>query len=280
MSNEYIYLSRKYGSRLDWFQAGGGNISVKEDNKLFVKKSGTAVCDAIYVICDLNILNNVFHETEEHLERICQEMPSIEVWFHTFTKKYTVHIHPTQLCRSLCQPTQFMPKLSYRSLIVPYIKPGKELAQYIQPIYQKESVIYLLNHGVIFTSDTMEELDEVISTVLDNQVLSLPNGIVWKTEYDIQPQEIHPFTPDILIYLGYEIVTFEKINEYKDKYQKEPKLLSYKNQLYIYTTNKKQYYDILEMWIMYLELKKDATHTIDEPSELLNWDRERYRQMV
>jgi rhamnose utilization protein RhaD (predicted bifunctional aldolase and dehydrogenase) len=282
MSNDYIYLSHKYGSRLDWYQAGGGNISVKEDNRLFVKKSGTAVCDADFVLCDLDILNEVFNDSEEHLSEVTlsQGTPSIEVWFHTFTKKYTVHLHPTELCSLLCQPLTFVPNSPHSSLVIPYVKPGKRLAQMIKPLYQDEPIIYLLNHGVLFTSDSLEELDQIIGTILDDQTLFLPNGIVWKTQYNIQTQQIRPFTPDILIYLGHEIVAFEKIEEYKEKYQTEPKLLSYKDTLYVYTKTKKQYYDILEVWTMYLELQKYATHTIEDPSELLNWDREQYRQKV
>jgi hypothetical protein len=280
--NDYLYLSRRYGSHLDWFQAGGGNISVKEDRQLFVKKSGTTVCDAEYVICDLDVLNKVFDEKEEHLDKIStqQGMPSIEVWFHTFTKKYTIHIHPTKLCCALCQPETFTPTTIYPNLVIPYIKPGKELAQTIKSIYQNESVIYLLNHGIIFTSDSMEELDQMITVILQRMTLSLPHGILWKTEYYILPQQIRPFTPDIPIYLGHEIADFENLEEYREQYQTEPKLISYNGVLYIYTKTKKQYYDVKEILSMYLELQNCATHTIDKPMELLKWDREQYRQKV
>jgi len=56
MADEYKYLSNKYGVFLNWFQAGGGNISVKESNELYIKQSGTAVCDGKYIICDNKML--------------------------------------------------------------------------------------------------------------------------------------------------------------------------------------------------------------------------------
>lgn len=279
--DEYIYLSRKYGIRLDWFQAGGGNISVKDDDKIYVKKSGTAVCDAEYVLCDLFLLNERFHEPEEDLSQVAltEGMPSIEVWFHTFTKKYTVHLHPTELCSHLCQ-RPFTIHTPYRSLVIPYFKPGKELAQAIQLIYQEEPIIYLLNHGVILTSDSLTELDTILQSVLGTfKEPYLPKGLLWKTSYPCL-KEIRPLTPDILIYLGHRVADYEQIEMYRQEYQAEPKLVSYQNTLYIHSKTKKQYYDIKEVLEMYLELEKTATHTIDNGDDLLNWEREKYRQRI
>ena len=154
MSEEYIILSHKYGTILSWFQAGGGNISVKENNILYIKQSGTAVCDAKYVECDINkLLTNLSNSEDNFNDAVVSGgIPSIEVWFHTFTKKYTIHMHPCELCEILCSekiPDYILNNSNY--LIIPYINPGKELSKEIYKKYNNQSVIFLINHGVIFT---------------------------------------------------------------------------------------------------------------------------------
>jgi rhamnose utilization protein RhaD (predicted bifunctional aldolase and dehydrogenase) len=42
---DYIYLSKLFGACIDYVQATGGNISVKTDTELIIKKSGFAMVE-------------------------------------------------------------------------------------------------------------------------------------------------------------------------------------------------------------------------------------------
>ena len=60
--SDYIYLSKLFGACIDYVQATGGNISVKTDTELIIKKSGFAMAETTeskgYVICSLDTLSN------------------------------------------------------------------------------------------------------------------------------------------------------------------------------------------------------------------------------
>lgn len=291
MANDYKYLSNKYGTILDWFPAGGGNISVKSDNLIFIKQSGTAVCDGKYIICDLNkLLDNLDNKNDNFNNAILSDshgIPSIETWFHTFTKKYTVHMHPSELSNILCSNNISFDNNDDEKLYINYINPGKLLSLEIYNIYNNHSIIYLMNHGIIFTSDTLEHLHYLITSVLDsyNNLFQLQNIIkktVWKSKKYLNASKIKAYIPDIIIYLGYEIVENNNIEQYINKYNRYPILISYNNSLYIIAETKKKYYDIEEMIECYINFDKNSTTIINDNDidKLMNWDREIYRQQI
>lgn len=183
-----------------------------------------------------------------------------------------------------------MANYSDKYLIIDYMKPGKELSQEIWKQYNNESIIFLMNHGIIFTSDSLEELHIAISTILQpqqdifklQQIVS--NKLLWKSSNINQfiSGVINVYIPDITIYLGHEIVNGNliDINNYIKKYNNHPKLIIYSNTLYICAETKKKYYDIEEMLYTYVIFNKTAktTLTIENIAILMNWDREKYRQ--
>jgi ribulose-5-phosphate 4-epimerase/fuculose-1-phosphate aldolase len=299
MVEEYKYLSNKYGTFLNWFQAGGGNISVKKTNELYIKQSGTAVCDGKYIICDNNKLLTYLATTQDNYKDYMisssSGIPSIEVWFHAFTKKYTIHMHPVEISELICTTKYNLihDKMAYYSdnyLIIDYMKPGKELAQEIWGKYNNESIIFLINHGIIFTSDSLEDLHNYIIKILQpcedifklQEIVS--NNLLWKSSNINQfiSGIINVYIPDFAIYLGHEIVNGNliDINNYIEKYNNHPKLIIYSNILYIYAETKKKYYDIEEMLTTYVVFNKIAQTKLnnEDIDILMNWDREKYRQ--
>jgi len=321
MAEEYIYLSHKYGTFLDWFQAGGGNISVKNKNILYIKQSGTAVCEAKYVKCNIDkLLDNLTSPDDNFNDCIIDDntvgvgvgvgIPSIEVWFHTFTKKYTVHMHPCQLVNILCTESNNKNINNKDILSIPYMNPGKELSNEIYKKYNNESIIYLLNHGIIFTNDSIEELHSLIVSILkpDENIFILlgietisKNNLIWKSKINSNTEkqycesgELKMYIPDIAIYLGYEILNLSGpnvatknseslcINDYITKYNRTPVIIIYDNVYYIIAATKKKYYDIEEMLESYITFNKYGTKTIDSNNidKLMNWDREKYRQAL
>jgi rhamnose utilization protein RhaD (predicted bifunctional aldolase and dehydrogenase) len=275
---QYIYLSQKYGTHLDWFQAGGGNISVKDDNILYIKESGTYVCDGKYVKCDLSkLLDELDNDAEDFSNFIIssnQKIPSIEVWFHAFTKKYTLHCHPTELYDLLFsnEAIEKINELNINNyLIIPYEKPGKELAQYMYNKYcsniNNYDMIFLLNHGIIITADTLEEFNNIIETILKpkNDIFEIQNKfnnkLIWQSKYYLNPNTIKNYTPDIILYLDAK------------------SLFLYNNKLYIITDTKKQYNDIEEMIAMYLLIQPSEDKlVIEDINSIIHWEREKLRK--
>lgn len=271
MEDIYIKLAHKYGTSLDLFPAGGGNISVKDDNFIYIKKSGTAVVDGLFIKCDMNDINE-------------KEMPSIEIWFHLFMKKFTIHIHPIQLGELLNGNAMID---NNETIYINYINPGKTLANEIEKKYNNHSIIFLINHGIIFTSDSLKELHELITKTLnlDNSLYKLKDytgRMIWKSRFYLSIGKLNYYIPDIPVYLGYEVISMNDIDKYIDNYNNYPILIEYNSQLFIIANNKKKYYDIEEMIASYIYLSKSNMASIDDTTirELMNWDREKYRQSL
>lgn len=271
MTDIYLKLSRKYGTILEWFPAGGGNISVKENNYIYIKKSGTAVVDGLFLKCDMNNIDE-------------NEMPSIEIWFHLFMKKYTIHMHPFKLGELLNQKLMID---NDETIYIDYVNPGKELADKIQMKYNNHSIIFLINHGIIFTSDSIDELHELIrkTLIVDDSLFEIQENtdkLVWKSNHNLNIGKLNYYIPDIPIYLGYEVIDSKDINNYISNYNTYPVLINYNNQLFIIANNKKKFYDIEEMIVSYIYLSKSNMKTIDDNDiyKLMNWDKEIYRQAL
>jgi rhamnose utilization protein RhaD (predicted bifunctional aldolase and dehydrogenase) len=210
-------------------------------------------------------------------------------------------MHPCELSRLLCNndiENALVDKCCdfafdhNNYLVISYMNPGKELSQEIHKKYNNHSVIFLMNHGVIFTSDSLIELHELILHILKpcTSIFELQditnNHIIWKSKTDksFYVGALNIYIPDIAIYLGYEIVngTQNDINMYISKYNRYPVLIKYKMYIYIIAETKKKYYDIEEMLETYSIFDKYGMTTIDTSNVnmLMNWDREKYRQTV
>lgn len=268
MKDLYVKLAHKYGTNLDLFPSGGGNISIKDNNYIYIKKSGTAVVDGLFVRCDMNDINE-------------NEMPSIEIWFHLFMKKFTVHMHPKQLGKLLYDNSMMDDN---ETIYIKYMNPGKELAEEIKKKYTNQSIIFLINHGIIFTSNSLDELHELIIKTLkiDGSIFQLQDitgKLVWKSRFHLNKEKLKYYIPDIPVYLGYEVININEIDIYKDKYQCYPILIEFNNQLFIIANNKKKFYDIEEMISFYLNnTNMNTTINYSDIKELMNWDKEKYRQ--
>jgi ribulose-5-phosphate 4-epimerase/fuculose-1-phosphate aldolase len=156
--DEFVKLCRAFGPLDELVQAGGGNISVKLSDEISViKASGVSLSDVTlekgYVLVyHRKVAESLLSEQEPNLMDFVLSgvtKPSLETYFHSFLKKYVVHLHPTAMMPYLCKPNP---------TFIPYFKPGFTLSRYIHSVYKGESILYLQNHGVIFTSDSLDEL--------------------------------------------------------------------------------------------------------------------------
>ncbi len=196
-------ISNYCGDRVDYVQGGGGNTSVKFDDRLMaIKASGYTLKETTeekgYVTVDYQNIIKYYNEVDPSAEKDFEKeslalnmdsivllegmenlRPSVEVGMHSFLSRCVIHTHSVyanMLCCS-AQGQQIAEEIfqdrgiSY--IFVPYIDPGFRLtltvknavAQYKAQSGSMPDVIFMTNHGVITSSD-----DEKKAIALHEQV--------------------------------------------------------------------------------------------------------------
>ena len=279
--DDFIRLCRVC-SLEEFAQAGGGNISVKDGSRLCIKASGVSLSEVTYnsgysIVDNQRVLDSLAGKTEPDISTFIlsgTERPSLEVYFHSFLKKYVVHIHPTSMNKFLC---------SKSPNVLDYGKPGFLLSKHILSHYIDQPVIYLKNHGVIFHADEYNEVLDIIksehnkfkciwSTHLDEfwDIQKEYSGdFIYRVPYteanewtNIVKNPIRPFTPDIVLFLTDSIIVRD-------------------NSIYIRAKTKQKCLSILEVLRCYCYTYDDKLDVLtdEQVSEILNWDVEKYRKL-
>ena len=268
-SELFIKLSKFCGERYDLVQAGGGNISFKLNNLMFIKSSGCLLSDIEinknYVCIDKDYINNnvknIIDENkktrEQEAKKYVEESiyflknykPSIETTMHALTKKYTVHLHPLQFLK-ICafENCQELLKTQFEDFcFINYFTPGIDVALELKKRYNNEEVIFLKNHGIVLTQNSIDELYNLLDKVIyllenitninlntslnyneykiTNYISKLMNNITntntvsfLSNDYQIKNRlnskiNFKPYFPDKLVYCGISIVVLENIYE-------------------------------------------------------------------
>jgi rhamnose utilization protein RhaD (predicted bifunctional aldolase and dehydrogenase) len=184
-------ISAYVGSRRDYVQGGGGNTSVKFDDRIMaIKASGYTLAEVTaekgYVLVDYQKIKQYYNSVDVKeqkdyekesleinlksvlpLEGMEQMRPSVEVGFHSFLDKCVIHTHSVYanvLCcssegREIAQEIFKGSGLKY--LYISYIDPGFSLTLAVRQALQAfkiqygsvPEVIFLENHGMIVHSD-------------------------------------------------------------------------------------------------------------------------------
>jgi HAD superfamily hydrolase (TIGR01549 family) len=177
--SELIYLSKLFGSSILNIQGQGGNISVKTlDNRLIIIKSSGGILGNIdnltgFCLADNAYCNNLLKDgNSKDLNKIKifgKNIPSMETFFHCFMKKYTVHIHFTLSNIFLVtNVANVLDKMEIPHKVIDYYPPGIVLANEIKKIYNKDTNLYFLkNHGLIITSDKIEDIGVLYTRVFE-----------------------------------------------------------------------------------------------------------------
>jgi uridine kinase len=275
LKDEYSALCQQLGGYVELFQGNGGNISVKDSDAMIIKKSGYRVSDWKNgsCWCDPRAYVQALQANEEVP---MSSEPSLEAWFHSFTKKYTVHFHPIHFNTHLC--TREMPDME-GALLIGYKSPGFHVASEIFSKYRDHSVIFLQNHGVICTSDSLEEVYTLVANVMDYHTESaivgacirarIPDTMFYPTNYVIDPY-IRPYTPDIATILGSKITTHVNV----------PGLFLCEGRIVIAAKTKEKCRDVEEVLISYIQLINNSNNltTINNAHDIVSWDREIFRK--
>lgn len=160
-------------------QGAGGNVSIKDDNILLVKASGTSLSEAmkknIFVSVDLDTMYKEFNKgnfsfTPASIDGSSLK-PSIETMLHAIMKhKVVVHLHMVSALTHLVkdEAEEDLCKIfdhDYNWSYVPYTKPGENLAKSISDILNKKpttDIIFLGNHGIVIGSDSIVNAEKLL----------------------------------------------------------------------------------------------------------------------
>ena len=190
-------LSNKYGSDASFVLAGGGNTSVKNENFLWVKPSGTSlatITENQFLKMNRENLQSLFNqnypENSSEREAIVKNImlaaiavghsgrPSVEAPLHNiFDAKFVVHTHPAKVNGMTCavNAEETCKKLFPDALWVEYIDPGYTLAagvknrldEYKSKHGKQPAVVFLQNHGVFVAANSADEIDNLYKNIMD-----------------------------------------------------------------------------------------------------------------
>ena len=320
---ELIEISKYAGERLDLVQAGGGNSSVKLDNgQMLIKASGFALSELTvktgYSVVITNKVAEIIkndeiitatskRKREELTSKLIRKStidtnnrPSIETLLHSVLLKYTLHTHPIALNIILSQKNwkdvlNSIFKVDQFALIG-YHTPGIDLAIELNKEINREKtipkILFLQNHGLIVTSDNIEEIEYLTEYVLNlveaylnidfskfkltTQITNLLKRVENSNNISYLSNDIFlndlmksnkklffekPFCPDSFVFCGIcaleinDFLDLSLINFYQEKYLSLPKIIIYNNNIFIISESvkkAKEIEDVLKFHLMIL----------------------------
>lgn len=240
-----IAYSRKLGATPSMIQAAGGNTSIKTNGTMWIKASGRWLAEindrSGFVEMDvkriLALLDDPQSTDADMRACLCDPTatarPSVEVPMHAVIPyRYVVHSHCIDIIAIAIQRnakarlTKLLEGIDWKFL--PYIKPGVPLSRLVAKVAGSGAKVFVLaNHGLIVAADTLEEIDQITTDVLDSLACvdapeptsSAPRemdlsgtGYRWATDEKSHQiaQDKHwsavmshgSFAPDLLVFLG------------------------------------------------------------------------------
>jgi rhamnose utilization protein RhaD (predicted bifunctional aldolase and dehydrogenase) len=188
-TDDIIALSRYYGRSPEWVIAGGGNTSVKNDEVLMIKASGTSLGTASpksFVAIDRRKLAPVWtkrypDDVDARESEALQDLmdarlegeslrPSVETGMHdVFPQRLVVHTHPTLVNGLTCSRdgAAVARELFGEEIIwIPSINPGyvlskraeEEIQEFTERFGHLPELLFLENHGLTVAGETPEEI--------------------------------------------------------------------------------------------------------------------------
>ena len=237
---ELYTLADYFANRPDHIQGAGGNISVKMENRMWIKASGMTFREIRimkgYVQLAYQQVADYFMQTEnpretgetESLNQIALSLlpgetnkPSMETGFHAILGRVVVHTHSAMAnvmnCAGNCREwiLKIGKKLGFEPLFIPYTSPGYALSREIAVAVKRgmvPPVIFLQNHGIIVHTEEVEEAIALINRTDDaiRSLLNLEDYTQFNTESDNHIYTNYLF-PDQVVYFNPERNS-EKIN--------------------------------------------------------------------
>ena len=227
---DLIEISRYYGGKKDFVLGGGGNTSYKDRDFLYVKASGFAletITEEGFAILDRQKLGSMmarqysqdtFVREQEVMEDLMNAVksgsrklrPSVEASLHNIIDyPFVVHTHPCLVNALLCaNDAETMAKVLFdnRILYVPYTDPGyvlsvtvsEKLADFRTAHGFDPRVILLQNHGVFVGGDTVTEVKEIYSDVLQRIGKRTGSVTISSLDHKIPADEVFTMLSDVM----------------------------------------------------------------------------------
>jgi len=303
-ATELIFLSKYFGQSELNVQGPGGNISVKTDELMLIKSSGCIMGNITpnsdYCAVNIKKCKELVNEKRDNIletKIFGYKVPSMETYFHSFMKKYTVHIHFTLANIFGCSEnfTNILAEFKYPYSIIDYQVPGILLSYDIKQNYTLGCDIYfLLNHGLIITSDSIEQILEYYKYIFDYFNKKLDNKYCFDSfdlnkkyaetnNYKIIKETLYTKElfenmivcfPDLAVFVQ-NICVCDNINDLKIS-----DIVIYKNKVYIVTENISKSYALLEIINSYIDIQTNSNKLIQiyNIGYLQNMEQEKYRK--
>ncbi|MEI6140886.1 MAG: class II aldolase/adducin family protein [Mariniphaga sp.] len=195
---ELVEVSRFYGKDKTFVIAGGGNTSFKDAQHIWIKASGVALetIDENGFVClsreKLKVVSSKTY-SQDAVQREAEvkadltnaivstgnNRPSVETSLHEIIDyQYVVHTHPTKVNAVMCSingESVCKELFGAQSLFIPYTDPGyilfkkveAEIASFTTKNGSAPQIIFLENHGVFVASDSISEIHQIYSTIVE-----------------------------------------------------------------------------------------------------------------
>ena len=193
---ELIEISRFYGKDSRFVIAGGGNTSYKNEEKIWVKASGSSLATITedgFAVLDrikLNILSERVYSDNatEREEQVKNDLaaatltkgkrPSVETSMHNaIAFSFVVHLHPTLVNGLMCgndAEKDLLKLFGNKVLYIPYTDPGYVLFKKVEDsikVYRSEfseepAIIWLQNHGIFVAANSISEIKEIYASII------------------------------------------------------------------------------------------------------------------
>jgi rhamnose utilization protein RhaD (predicted bifunctional aldolase and dehydrogenase) len=195
-------LSAELGNTPSLVQAAGGNTSIKENDVMWIKASGTWLSQAndrdIFIPLDLPKLSQALQSNDPDCESCVKFIrtdltsstlrPSIETSVHGLMSQAVVlHVHCVNAI-SLAIQVDAGVRLAtllqdFNWAFVPYARPGLQLSQAIQKVLTPQTEVLILgNHGLVVAADTVANAH----ALLNNVVNALAQPVLRHTKPDLK----------------------------------------------------------------------------------------------
>ena len=207
--DELIAISRFYGDNPDYVIAGGGNTSMKDRDRIWIKASGIPLAgigpegfvslsrEKLAVIESKSYSSDPVEREGQVKSDLTAAIlapgdlrPSVETSLHNLIGyTFVIHTHPTRVNALMCSRdagSETKKRFGEEALYMEYTDPGfilfKQLQRKIEEYRKRHSndprIIFLQNHGVFVGADRVKEVrklyDDIDSKLNEGTDLDLP----------------------------------------------------------------------------------------------------------
>lgn len=207
---DLISISQFYGRDSRFVIAGGGNTSYKNEEKMWVKASGSSLAtiteDGFAVLdrAKLNLMSDKTYSSNaaQREEEVKNDLaaatlskgkrPSVETSMHNVIDfAFVVHMHPTLVNGLMCAQnaeSDLKKLFGANALYIEYTDPGyvlfKKVDEAINAFRAQNgaelAVIWLQNHGIFVAANSINEIKVLYTKILDtlDKAVTLPDPTV------------------------------------------------------------------------------------------------------